>query len=349
MANPPLISVIIPCYNAKQFLARCLNSVFAEDGKTFEVIVVNDGSTDGTSDFVRNAFGKRENLKLITNKENVGSSQSKNIGVKNSQGAYLFFLDGDTKVKPGWSKTIPQFFENHKKAGLAQAKLLRMETDCFDYGGDLISSFGFLVERAKGARDQGQFDQPKPIFSLKTAGAIMKKAVFEDIHGFDPDYRIFWEDTDIAWRTWLRGSEVLFCPDITVWHAFNTPEKTSRYYQEREKSYQISYFGCRNMVSSLIKNLELKRLIFVLPINISCWLILAILFLLRLNFKKSGKILKGIGWNLIFLPKTLGKRKQIQMTRAISDQKLFSLVGTKQSFDYYLHKAAAYIKNKPFY
>lgn len=343
------ISVIIPCYNARQFLERCLNSVFAEDEKMFEIILIDDGSTDGTPDFIKAVFGKRKNLKLITNKENVGSSQTKNIGVKNSQGEYLFFLDSDTKVKPGWSKTIPQFFENHKRAGLIQAKLLRMETNSFDYAGDLISHFGFLIERARGVQDQGQFDQAKPIFGLKTAGAIMKKTVFEAINGFDPDYHIFWEDTDIAWRTWLAGFEVLFCPDITVWHASNTPEKTNQYYQERERAYQISYFGCRNMLSSLIKNLELKMLIFVLPINISCWLILSILFLFRLNPKKSLEILKGIGWNLIFLQKTLNKRKRIQTARMISDQKLFSLVGTKKGPDYYFNKAIAYIENKPFY
>jgi hypothetical protein len=344
----PFISVIIPCYNAKAFLERCLNSLFSEKGSDFEVILVDDGSNDGTLELVKDLSEKEPGLKLINLGKNSGAAAAKNAGARESQGQYLFFLDADTKVKDGWFKAITDFFANHPESGLAQAKLLKMNSDIFDCAGDLMSNFGFLVERSRNAKDQGQFNTCQPIFSLKTAGAVIRKDVFENIGGFDANYHIFWEDTDLAWRAWLSGWQVLFCPDLVVWHAYGTPEKTDRYYQDRENAYRIVYFGCRNHLITLIKNLGLKKMILVLPIVKISWFTLAILSLLSLKFNKGLSILNGLWANLSSLPQTLQKRKQIQKTRRITDQELFAIVGTKKNLGYYLGKAMAYVQGKPF-
>lgn len=346
--DKPVISVIISSFNGKHFLERCLESLFSEKGCSYEVVLVDNGSTDGSLEFVREKFGNEDQLKLVAIKENVGVAKARNIGAANASGRYFFFLDNDTKTKAGWSDEIVRFFEGNKKAGLAQAKLLKMGSNRFDSAGDWLSPLGFLVERARSAEDRGQFDRVAPILSLKTAAAIVKREVFEKIGGFDKDYYIFWEDTDFAWRTWLAGYQVLFAPRITVWHAYGTQEKDERYYQRYQKFYRITYLGCRNTITTLIKNLGRKRILTMLPTNIGCWLALSLLFLVRLRFDKTLAIFKGLLWNLIHLPQTLRKRDKIQSGRRISDDELFLKVGTKRELSYYLGKALAYVTGRPF-
>ena len=345
--DKPTISIIISNFNGEKFLKRCLYSILAEGEKPFEIVVIENGSTDDSVTLLKKEFGNTDKIKLIFLEKNVGPARGRNIGIKNSSGNYIFFLDNDTKIKQGWFEETVRFFDTYKKAGLVQVKLLSMGTNRFDSAGELISPLGFLVERARSAEDTGQFDQADPIFGLKTAGAIVRREVIDKIKGFDEDYYIYWEDTDFAWRTWLAGFEVLFAPTIVVWHAYGTSEKKP-HYERYKKFYRVTYFGCRNMTTTLIKNLGLKKLACILPANIACWLTLALFFLARLKPEKSFAILKSVLWNLAHLPKILQKRKVVQTTRKISDQELFALVGTKRSISYYIGKGLAYLTGRPF-
>lgn len=343
MMEKPIVSIVIANKDGGRFLKRCLDSIFEEKGD-YEVILVDDGSKDESVNLVKNYLGKDKRLRLIELPENAGAAAARNTGVAKASGEYLFFLDSDTRAENGWYKETIKFFQNNKKAGAAQVKLLRMGTNRFDYAGDYLGPLGFLIERSRGAEDTGQFDKLKPIFSGKSAGMIVRKEVFKKIGGFDSDYQIFLEDTDLTWRIWLAGYEVYFVHSIVVMHAYGTKEKDSNQY----KLNKVTYRGCRNMISTLIKNLDDKHLIMILPINIGCWLTLAVMALVRLDFSKAGSLLRGIGWNLIHFKQTLTKRKRIQSQRAISDNDLLSLVGDKQNIRYYLGKGVAYVTNRPY-
>ena len=343
--NPKsLVSVIIANYNGEKFLANCISSLLKEKSLNFEVIVVDDASIDKSITLLKNKFGQERRLKLVALTENVGAAEARNIGVENSSGKYLFFLDNDTKIKKGWLEKIPAFFSTYKKAGLAQAKILKMGTNEFDYAGDYIGPFGFLIERARSAKDKGQFNKEEKIFALKSAAMIARRDVFNKLNGFDSDYKIFWEDTDIAWRTWLLGYQVLFAPKITVWHAYGTHKKDPKLYIRN----QVMYRGCKNNITTLVKNLGPRKLTLILPVNIGCWFILAFLFLLRLKPVKSLAIIRATLWNIFFLPQVWRKRSKIQKNRKINDKELFSLVGAKKDLMYYLGKSLAYIRGRPF-
>lgn len=339
----PVVSVIIANFNGEKFLERCLYSLFAE-AEVFEVIVVENGSIDNSLNLLKEKFSQETRLKVIALEKNQGAARARNIGAKEARGQYFFFLDNDTKIKEGWFKPFLEFFKNYPRAGLAQAKLLKMGTNQFDSAGDLITPFGFLAERARSAQDQGQFDKVEKIFALKSAAMLARRDVFEKLGGFDEDFQLFWEETDLAWRCWLSGFEVLFYPEITVWHAYQTPEKPKEAYAKSK----VVYRGCKNMLSSQIKNLGTRKLFFILPASIFSWLILAVLFFLKLDFKKSFAAFQGFFWNLFNLPLNLKKRRIIQSQRKISDKELFSLVSVKKNASYYFGKALAYLTNKPF-
>lgn len=304
------VSVVIANKGGEKFLKRCLDSVMAEKGD-YEVILVDDES-------------------------GIGAAAARNFGVENSSGKYILFLDVDTKIQPGWYKEILNFFRRNKKTGAAQVKILKMGTEKFDSAGEYMGPFGFLIERARMVKDQGQFDHETKIFSGKSAGMIIRRELFENLNGFDEDYQIFLEDTDLFWRTWLLGWEVRFCPKVTVEHAYLTKEKPMSFYVENK----VFYRGARNTIMNLVKNLEVNRL-WVVPINVLCWLALGLVFCLKGNFKRGFNMFAGVGWNIIYLPKVLRKRRAY-------DSKLPGEVFARQDLSYYLCKAKAYVTGKPF-
>ena len=109
--NPkPLVSIIIANYNGEKFLGRCIGSLLKEKSPNFEIIIVDDASLDKSVILINNNFGQERRLKLITLTKNVGPAKARNIGVENSSGKYLFFLDNDSKIKKGWLEKIPVFF-----------------------------------------------------------------------------------------------------------------------------------------------------------------------------------------------------------------------------------------------
>jgi len=338
-----IVSVIIASKNGEKFLKRCIDSILLESGN-YEIIVIDDGSTDQSGSLLRKLYDDNIKVNLVSLKHNVGAARARNIGVSESRGKYLLFLDADTKIKSGWFIEVISFFDRNKLAGAAQVKLLTMGTNKYDYAGDAMGSLGFLIERARGVVDGGQFDQETPIFSGKSAGMIIRRKTFEQLSGFDEDYQIFLEDTDLFWRTWLAGYQVLFAPKITVWHAYQTDEKPFSYYIDN----QVFYRGCKNTLTTLIKNLGIERLWYLFPVNVGCWVVLAVFALLKMDLRRSSNIIGGIIWNIINLDDTLKKRRVIQFNRVVSDDQIFKKVGGKQNWQYYLGKGIAYIFNKPF-
>ncbi len=336
--NKIQISVIIANRNGASFLSDCLTSLYSEQSDAFEVIVIDDASTDNSVEILQR-FKHHKRLHLVTETSQIGAAEARNKGVALSQGSYVFFLDSDTTVERPWVSPILTFFAENTACGMAQVKLLRKNSSTYDYAGDFVSPFGFLVDRARTAQDTGQFDNIVPIFSGKSAALIAKKSVVLQVGGFDRDYMIFLEDTDIMWRTWLAGYTVLFFPGVTVYHAYGTKDKSFDFYIKNK----VHYRGSKNTILTHTKNWGMGRLLFVLPIQLATWTILGTLFLLKGDRIKGTALLTGIRDALREMPRTIQKRKHVQQTRKISDHDLFKTVGIHQSASYYFGKAKSYI------
>lgn len=345
--NLPFVSVIIVNHNGIEFVDACLASVLNNNYPNFEVIFVDNASTDRSLEYVKTNFGSDSRLRFVQNSGSLGPAVGRNRGAKVARGKYLIFLDNDTRVDKKFITELIKVLESDNSIGVAQAKLLRMDTDSlYDCAGDYLGPLGFLIERSRGVKDVGQFDYIAEILSAKSAASIIRKDLFQKIGGFDEDFYMYLEETDLSWRVWLMGFRVVFIPNSVVYHAFNTPKKDfSRYYPK----YIVRYYGCRNYISTLIKNLEFKNLIKFLSLHISCWIILSMFFLLKGNFEDSFYILKGIGWNISNLGLLLNKRHQINLNiRFTNDYNILSKVMDKKNIGYYLGKAFAYLRNRSF-
>ena len=331
----PLVSIIILNYDGISFIENCLNSVVNSKYPNKEIIIVDSMSSDGSGELVRKKYGKLSNFKIIEIPRSFGTDRGRNIGVAQARGEYLVFLDNDTEVDLNWLNELINIMQSDSSIGSAQSKLLKIEPrDHFDCAGDYLGPLGFLIGRSQDAKDVGQFDFVTDIFSAKSAASIIRSKIFNEIGGFDEDYFKYLEETDLSWRVWLAGYRVVFIPKSVVYHAFNTVRKDfKRYY----KKNIVRYFGCRNYISTLIKNLEFMNLIKILPLHLGCWLTLSLFFFFKGSFDNGLYILKGIGWNFLNLWLLLKKRRLINtQIRTVKDREIFNKIMVKKPAKFYL-------------
>jgi len=326
----PRVSVIIANYNGKDFLCRCLDSVFKNSYDNYEVIVVDNGSTDGTVSSLREKF--RENagkIKYVELERNVGPAKARNDGAKIARGEYLAFLDNDTQVDTHWMGEALKIFEGDREVGSIQCKLLlAKERDRYDYAGEYLGQNGFLLQRARhGEIDKGQYDQQVELLAAKSAGAFIRKDVFDKAGGFDDDYFIYMEETDLGWRSWLAGYKTVFCPASVVYHEFGT---SGRILSREENSFNIRFHGTKNYIMTLIKNLSARQMIVILPRHLFIWFCFALFLIGRGNFRSGYNVVRGICWDILHLPEIVSKRHRAQSLRKISDTLLFEKVMRRQ-------------------
>lgn len=343
----PLVSLVIVNHNGIEFVDACLRSIFESSYGNFEVIFVDNGSTDKSLEYAKENFGSDRRINFVENRASLGPAVGRNRGAKLAKGKYLIFLDNDTKVEKNFISELTKVLEPDNSIGAGQAKLLRMGTDnLYDCAGDYLGPLGFLIERSRGSKDTGQFDYITDILSAKSAASIIRKELFDRIGGFDEDYYMYLEETDLSWRVWLSGYRVVFIPGARVYHAFNTPKKDfKRYYPK----YIVRYYGCRNYISTLIKNLNYPGLIRILPLHLCCWTLLSCFFALKGDFYDSFLILKGIGWNILNIASLIKKRGFINTNiRKATDAHILSRIMEQKNISYYSGKGFAYLTGRAF-
>jgi len=281
------LSVIIANFNGEKWLKLCLQSVLREKGKWLEVIVIDDGSNDDSVELFKEILEKNKRVKLIELKENKGSAKARNLGVKKSKGKYLLFLDVDTEVKKGALKKLTERLESDRKIGAVQAKL--------DTCGHFLSWWGLPYEVNK---------PQKVIFGGRTAGLAVKRKVFEKISGFDEDYFIYGEDTDLCWRIWLAGFRVEHEDKAVIKHW----GKSSLSSKTRERIY---YEGAKNGLSNILKNADKNMIWWMVWLNFMAWVVIWLKLVLTGGIKAATAVGRGWWWNVINFRKTMRKRKQV--------------------------------------
>jgi hypothetical protein len=320
------VSVVIVNYNAQKYLHECIDSLVRCNYKNIEIIVVDQGSTDGSWMLLERLKQEEPRLKIIRNDHNLGLSIGRNQGFRISRGKYVAFIDNDTVVDTLWlDRSIP-LFERDPKIGACQCKLLIKSNnkDYIDCVGEYLGNFGFLVHIVESGTeiDYGQYDNITEILSPKGAGMILRREALEKIGGFDEDYFIYMDETDACWRIWLAGYKIIFVPESRVYHRSGTTEVVL----PDKINYLVKFHGTKNYIMTLIKNLEGKNLIRILLLHLFIWLGVLFYFLLKANFKSCKFIIMGIFWNILYINRILEKRQHIQRSRKVKDRDIFPFI-----------------------
>jgi len=247
--NPPLVSIILLNYNGKNFIRQCIKSILNSSYDNFELIVVDNNSTDNSIRIVEEFVDDR--IKIIKTKKNLGYAGGNNFGVKKAAGDYLVILNIDTEVDKEWLTELVKVMEQDTAIGVAQPKLLLLDDKTiFDSAGDYIDFFGAACRRGGDwfEKDHGQYDTIHDIFSARGAAIITRKKLVEEIGLFDDDYFLDYEDIDFCWRVRLYGKRVVMIPASIVYH------KTGGISSKEPRLKNIH--PLKNRMMTLIKNYD---------------------------------------------------------------------------------------------
>ena len=312
--------------------------MLASNYPNFEIIVVDNGSTDGSVELVKDRFQQLKNARLIQSDQNLGASAGRNSAVKHAKGRYLAFLDPDTQVDGNWLREAIVLMEQRPSVAIVQCKLfLSSDKKRIDYVGDFLSQFGFLVQRAPlGAFDNNLWHKTALIFGVKSAGMVANRETFERIGMFDEDYFIYMEETDLCWRAWLNGYQVAYSPSSLVYHDFGQLSKLKL----QRTRFLSKYHGTKNYITTILKNADGSSLLKILPIHIALWIGIAVWHFGRRRTQEGFWISSGIVYNLRNLRATWRKRAVVQRrVRRVSDKTILPQVMVRVSPTYLYQKA----------
>ena len=297
----PLVSIIVLNYNGLRFLGedlvRCLESVFKTDYPRFEVLFVDNGSGDGSPDFVRKKF-KDPRLRIIENKKNLGFAGGNNVGIRNSRGEYIALLNNDIIVDKDWLREIIKIMKLHPKIGVAGCKIMIYgSANIIDNVGGKLSINGAGILVGHGEKDRGQYNSIRYDFDYVCGAAmVIKKDVFDKVGLFDCGYFLFYEETDFCYRVRRENYEIVYVPKAVVWHKHSATFKKidpsglyKTYMLHRQRlRFIIIHFSFLKILRALIYDYMLMiKLIFLKPLYAFA-LIKAYLW----NLKKLSNIVK---------------------------------------------------------
>jgi len=312
--NPPLVSIIIVNYNGRTNLEECLKSLMQITYKKFEVILVDNNSTDDSITFVKNTYPSVIIIKLD---KNYGFAEPNNIGAKNAKGNFLLFLNNDTNVNPNFITELVNEITRDKKIAICQSLLLKLNGDV-DSGGDFVDNLG----RPYSTRVKPE--SVKPILSARGASMMIRKDVFFELEGFDKNFFTSFEDVDLGLRAWISGYKVVVVPKSVVYHKTGETVKKLR--------REVQFHGVKNTILLRLVNFEFS---FALKSMVVLFFVSFMRKFFGVSVIKDPEegpplpsykiIFKGLIWILKNFRYVMNKRKQVNSKRIRSTKDLIKL------------------------
>ena len=290
----PLISILVLNHNGKHLLKTCLESIFEQTFADYEVIVVDNNSNDGSTEYIRENFPK---ITLIENSKNLGFAGGNNMGIKACSGEWIFFLNNDAVLE----KNCLEFLAKHIKTEYLVFMPLMLKADSpefVDSAGDMLYPWGYAYRYNNVPANK--FLESKEIALACCGAAAFNRELIEKLNGFDEDFFLYYEDVDLSLRARHLGAKIWLGPQAKVFHkgSATVGKKTS------SRLYYIE----RNRFFAKLKNFPLLTLIKYAPISFACSIFSFILWAKR-GF--SGTWIKSRIDMLRGMPKMLKKRKMI--------------------------------------
>jgi GT2 family glycosyltransferase len=217
----PEISVVVLNWNGREYLRACLESLVRQRNADFEVIVVDNGSNDGSVEMVRSEFVPRAGLSvsIVANQVNRGFCGGNNQGFAAARGRFVAILNNDAEVEPDFLAAMRRAFDVAPDIGMAAAKVLVHEDPRrIDKVGHLIYPDGQNRGRGTGEIDHGQYSRMEECLWPDGCAAMYRKAMLDRVGGFDEDLFIFGDDAELGLRGRIAGWRCLYVPDAVVYH-----------------------------------------------------------------------------------------------------------------------------------
>jgi len=311
-ASSPIVSVIVANWNGKELLAACLHSLYQQTFKDFEIIVVDNGSTDGSVELVRKQFSK---ARVIALEKNLGFCAANNLGIRQARGKYIALLNNDAELTPRWLEELVKALDANPGIGFCASKILLYDQPHLaDTCGDYYSRDGLGGKRGH-LQEKSLYNEQGEVFGACAGAAIYRRELLEELGGFDEDFFLAHEDTDLSFRVQLRGYRCLYVPTAIVYHRLSSTIGAD--------SDTYIYYGHRNAEYVYIKNMPGSLLWRSLPSHL---LLNLALFFFYLRRGKARPFVRAKLDALKALPRLLRKRRTIQRQRSVPVEYIASLL-----------------------
>jgi GT2 family glycosyltransferase len=215
--TPPLASVVVVNLSRRDLIERCLESLWSQQFDDFEVVVVDNGSTDDSLQYLHGVGDPR--LVVVSLDRNHGFAGGANAGIRAARGRYVATLNNDAEAAPGWLAALVGCLAANPELGMAASKIvLANDRDRIDKVGHLIYPDGLNHGRGSGQLDVGQFEEPAEVLFPDGAAAIYRRTMLDEIGLFDERFFAYGDDADLGLRGRLAGWSCLYRPDAVVHH-----------------------------------------------------------------------------------------------------------------------------------
>lgn len=313
----PLVSILVLNYNGKEYLSECLQSLLQITYPAYEIIVVDNGSVDGSVEYVNQYFPKVNTLALD---KNYGFSQANNRGAEVAKGELLVFLNNDTAVEKEWLTELVKGLQFDPKVAVCGSKVVfYSDPGIIDFAGGLISPIGAGVNIGFSKPDGPLYNKTKYSSHAYGASMLVRKDVFQKLGGFDNDYFSYHEELDLCWRCWLQGYKVLYVPLSIVKHKRSVTSLS-------EKNWKNSFYNAqKSQIQNILKNFNFMNLVKGLAVNFCFDIFRTCLFVCRGKFGGITAIWEGNIDVIKKLPHILEKRAHIQSLRVVTDNQLIRM------------------------
>ena len=338
----PTVSIIIPHWNGIETLSECIDSLLKSTFESYEVIVVDNASSDGSQAWIKESH---PHIKLVENDRNYGYAGGCNRGADKASGEFLVFLNNDTIQKSDWLHYLVELMEKDNTIAAAQPKILNYyQKKMFDYAGGsggYMDMFCFPYARGRlfleQEEDQGQYNDAKKCFWASGTAIMVRKELFVEAGKFDEIFFAHMEEIDLCWRLQAMGHHVWVEPQSIVYHknAVSLPMHTHRKY----------YLNHRNSLLMLLSNFSVPVAFYVGFIRIMLEFIAVGYAVIKLDWNHATGILKSLTW-ILFHPFTiLKKRSRFKKIRIIKDKNMMNkLSRTSVVIGHYLGGKKTYLE-----
>lgn len=255
MSASPRVVVIVLNWNGRHFLDRCLRALQRQTYSNAEVVLVDNGSIDGSVAFVRERFPQ---VRLIVNEQNLGFAAANNQAIRATDSEFVALLNNDTEPAPDWLAELVRAARSDERVGACASRML------FAHQPEVINSAGVALDRAAiawdwrgGERDDPAACEPEEVFGACAGAALYRRAMLDDIGLLDEDFFAYLEDVDLAWRAQWAGWRTLSVPTARVLHLHSATTREGSPFKNR-------LLG-RNKVWLIAKNYPWPHILWYLP------------------------------------------------------------------------------------
>lgn len=317
MPRTPTASIILVTWNSRAHLDQCRSALVSQTRQDFEVVLVDNGSTDGSLEGIEDSWS---GFHMVVERlgENKGFTVGNNIGVRLARGKWIVLLNADAYPEPDWLANLLHAAEQNPEHIAFSSRQLQYDSpNLLDGAGDAYHISGLAWRNHFNLPADRYGREAKEIFSPCAAAAMYSREEFLNVGGFDEDYFSYFEDIDLGFRLRLNGGKCLFVPDAVVHHVGSA--------STGKRSDFSVYYGYRNLMWTFIKDMPSYWLWVLFPLHAATMLF----FTVYITMRGQGRAIWGALLDAILgAPKMFAKRREIQEYRKASPEDLIRVMST---------------------